>query len=41
MEYFSDLVGKKMKIGIVLYTGKNIINYQDNLFAMPIDILWA
>lgn len=41
LEYFSDLVGNKLKMGIVFYSGKNIINYRDRLYAMPIDVLWA
>lgn len=40
LEYFSDLVEKKFQAGILLYCGKNIIKYRDNLYAMPVDLVW-
>jgi len=37
---FADDSGKKFLRGIVFYTGKEIIPFAKNLFALPLGMLW-
>jgi len=37
---FADDTGNKFLKGIVFYTGKEIIPFAKNLFAIPVDLLW-
>ena len=37
---FADDVGEKFKTGVVLYTGKEIIPFAKDLFALPVEMLW-
>jgi len=37
---FADDVGKKLKAGIIFYTGKEIIPFAKDLFALPVEMLW-
>ncbi len=42
IKWFKENISKnKDFIGIVLYTGNEIISYKDNLFLVPISSLWA
>lgn len=38
---FKAIVGKQLKLGILLYDGENTISFGDNLFAVPIGALWS
>jgi predicted AAA+ superfamily ATPase len=42
IKWFREKMSKKINnfIGIVLYTGKNIAKFGDNLWAIPMDALW-
>ena len=36
-----DLVGADFKCGIVLYRGTKIIPFDNNLWAVPVDVMWS
>ena len=36
----AEISKKRFHKGIIFYTGKNCIPYGNNIFALPIDILW-
>jgi predicted AAA+ superfamily ATPase len=42
IKWFREKMSKKMNefVGIVLYTGRNIAKFGDNLWAIPMDALW-
>ena len=37
---FAEDTGKKFLKGIVFYTGKEVIPFEKNLFALPVNMLW-
>ena len=37
----NNLVKNKTFTGIVLYSGKNVVSFGDNLYAVPINNLWV
>lgn len=40
IKIFADETGSKFLKGIVLYTGKEVIPFAKNMFALPIEALW-
>ena len=36
-----DMLGKRWICGVILYMGTEKVSFGDNLFAMPVDTLWA
>ena len=41
MEWFSqNIVKNKIFIGVVLYTGADILSFGNNMYALPITYLW-
>ncbi|OGU81864.1 MAG: hypothetical protein A2W11_06890 [Ignavibacteria bacterium RBG_16_35_7] len=40
LKMFADETGKKFLRGFVLYTGKELIPFAKNMFALPISVLW-
>jgi len=41
LQYLRDLKPKQFQTGIVLYTGDQVIKFQDKLYAVPISVLWT
>lgn len=41
IRYFADLVGPSLQSGVVLYRGRDIVPFGENLWAVPIDVLWS
>ncbi|MBI3189778.1 MAG: ATP-binding protein [Ignavibacteriales bacterium] len=37
---FAEIAGEKFHLGIVLYTGTEVIPFGENLFAVPVNALW-
>jgi predicted AAA+ superfamily ATPase len=40
LKALQDLVGDDFKCGIVLYQGREILDFGPNLYAMPLECLW-
>jgi predicted AAA+ superfamily ATPase len=41
LQYLRDLKSKQFQTGIVLYTGDQVIKFQDKLYAVPVSALWS
>ena len=40
LRLLAEAAGKPFRRGVVLYTGRDIIPFGENLFAVPMDLLW-
>lgn len=42
LKWFKEKMAKKQKfIGVVFYTGENIVSFGEGLWAVPIDVMWV
>jgi len=41
LRYLREMHPKKFTKGVVLYTGDQVIKFEDNLYAVPVSALWA
>lgn len=41
LKKLQEIAGKHFVQGIVLYTGAQVLPFGDNLFAVPVDVLWG
>lgn len=40
LRMLADETGKKFVRGIVLYTGREVVPFEKNMFAVPVEVLW-
>jgi predicted AAA+ superfamily ATPase len=38
---FAELVGKRLRTGVLLYAGRDVLPFGNRMWAVPIDSLWA
>lgn len=38
---FAELVGKRLRTGVLLYAGRDVLPFGNRMWAVPIDSLWS
>jgi predicted AAA+ superfamily ATPase len=38
---FAELVGKRLRTGVLLYAGRDVLPFGNHMWAVPIDSLWS